>query len=322
MKRVAITGGTGFVGANLVRRLLADGHEVHLLVRSGYNSWRIKEIQNSVRLHEVRLDDPVALELVIKGIRPDWVFHLAAYGAYSWQTDLRKIIETNIIGTINLVEACLKTGFETFVNTGSSSEYGFKNHAPLEDEMLDPNSHYAVAKAAAAQFCRYTARRHSVKITTLRLYSVYGPYEEPGRLIPSLVLHGLKGRLPNLVDPNIARDFIYVSDVCEAYILAATSPLQVVGAVYNVGSGIQTTLREVIEVVKREMAVKDEPLWGTMPDRVWDTEVWVADSRKIRSDLKWETRVDFREGFLRMLNWLAENPEMLKYYTHKAEPIS
>jgi nucleoside-diphosphate-sugar epimerase len=70
------------------------------------------------------------------------------------------------------------------------------------------------------------------------------------------------------------------------------------------------------------MAVKDEPLWGTMPDRVWDTEVWVADSRKIRSDLKWETRVDFREGFLRMLNWLAENPEMLKYYTHKAEPIS
>ena len=85
-----------------------------------------EDIKKDVRIHIMNLNDKTETENLIKTIKPEWIFHLAANGNYSWQNDLDKIIQTNILGTINLVEACLKVGFETFVNTGSSSEYGFK----------------------------------------------------------------------------------------------------------------------------------------------------------------------------------------------------
>ncbi len=170
MKRVIVTGATGFVGANLARRLLREGHETHLLVRPGYNGWRLEDVRQDVRLHEVDFGDAPALDKVVGAIRPDWIFHLAAHGAYSWQNDLAQIVQTNFIGTINLVEACLKTGCAAFVNTGSSSEYGFKTHAPSENEWLEPNSYYAVTKASATMFCRYTAQSRGAHLPTLRLY--------------------------------------------------------------------------------------------------------------------------------------------------------
>src|SRR5262249_61166404 len=112
-------------------------------------------------------------------------FHLAAHGAYSWETDLDRTVATNVVGTMNLVRAGLRGGFDAFVNAGSSSEYGFKRRAPREQEWVEPNSHYAVAKVAATHFCRLTAIRERAKIATLRLYSVYGPSEEPNRPPPA-----------------------------------------------------------------------------------------------------------------------------------------
>lgn len=308
MKRVILTGGTGFVGANLARRLLRDGHEVHLLVRGGHAAWRIEAIRADVRLHEADLCDEEALARAVADIRPDWVFHLAAYGAYSWQTDLRRTVQTNVVGTVALVEACLKAGFEAFVHTGSSSEYGFKDHAPSETEALEPNSHYAVAKASATLFCRHTAQGRGVRLPTLRLYSVYGPYEDPARLMPTLIRQGLKGTLPPLVNPETARDFVYAEDVCEAYLLAASRPGQEPGAVYNVGTGVQTTLREVVGVARRAMDIRAEPAWGSMPPRQWDTGVWVADSRKIREALGWRPRHTFEEGFRETVAWFRDDP--------------
>src|SRR5438552_1027906 len=156
MKRVVVTGATGFVGANLARRLLRDGHELHLLVRPGYKPWRIDAIRADARLYEVRLEDASKVMSIVEKIRPDWIFHLAVHGAYSSQTDLHQMLLTNVHGTINLVRAGLKTGFEAFINTGSSSEYGFKDHPAAETEFLEPNSDYAVTKASATLFCRYT----------------------------------------------------------------------------------------------------------------------------------------------------------------------
>jgi nucleoside-diphosphate-sugar epimerase len=130
-------------------------------------------------MHTGDFADAEGLMRLVGTIRPEWIFHLAAHGAYATQTNLSQMVQTNIVGTINLVEACLRSGFEAFVNTGSSSEYGFKDDAPTETTWLEPNSHYAVTKAAATLFCRYTAQSHDVHLPTLRLYSVYGPYEEP-----------------------------------------------------------------------------------------------------------------------------------------------
>ena len=317
MKRVILTGGTGFVGANLARRLLREGHELHLLVRPNYQPWRIEQIRSDVRLHELHLHDSEAVSRVVSQIRPDWVFHLAAHGAYSWQTDWEQMVRTNIQGTMSLVSACLKTGFEAFVNTGSSSEYGFKDHAPAESEPVEPNSHYAVTKVAATLLCRQTAQSQRVHLPTLRLYSVFGPYEDPGRLLPNLILHGLKGELPPLVDPDVARDFVYVDDVVEAYLLAANVRTPEWGPIYNIGTAVQTTLREVVTVAREAMNISAEPVWSSMPNRQWDANVWVSDNRKIRAQLNWQPQHTFAEGFRLMLDWFRQGP--LPAYARKAK---
>jgi nucleoside-diphosphate-sugar epimerase len=314
MKRVIVTGATGFVGANLARRLLADDHEVHLLLRRGYADWRIAGIAAAVHCHEVDLGDRESLQRAFTLIRPDWVFHLAVHGAYSAQTDLHEMIQTNIIGTINLVEAALNAGVAAFVNTGSSSEYGLKDHAPAEDEWLDPNSYYAVTKASATQYCRHMAHRSGLLLPTLRLYSVYGPYEEPTRLIPALLTHGLRGELPPLVDPAVSRDYVYVDDVVEAYLLAATVQNQEHGAVYNVGTAIQTPLREVVGIARRVLDIAAEPIWGSMPNRGWDTTVWVADNRKIQAALGWWPRVAFETGLRRTIDWFKAETTLYERY--------
>lgn len=321
MKRVIITGATGFIGANLTRRLLTDGHEIHVLVRERYQPWRIEAVKADVHVHTVEMTDEESLARVVARIRPDWVFHLSAHGAYSWQSDLQGMVRTNIIGTINLVEACLKTGFEHFVNAGSSSEYGHKDHAPSEIERLEPNSYYAVTKASATMFCRYTAQLRGVSLITLRFYSVYGPYEEPGRLIPTLVVNGRIGRLPPLVNPDVARDFVYVGDAVEACLLAASRP-DAPGAVYNVGTGTQTSIREVTAVARRVLGITVEPQWGSMADRAWDTSVWVADNRAIRSALGWEPRYSFEEGFRQTVQWFRDNPALTPVYQRQRRDMN
>ncbi|HEY0322554.1 MAG TPA: NAD-dependent epimerase/dehydratase family protein [Pyrinomonadaceae bacterium] len=314
MKRSIITGATGFVGANLARRLITEGHEVHLLVRPRHASWRIRDIKEDASLHEVELTDRDSLEPLINSIRPEWIFHLAAHGAYSTQSDIHSMVESNIVGTINLAESCLKAGFETFVNTGTSSEYGFKSFAPAESEQLEPNSYYAVTKASATLLCRHLAQKHEVKLPTLRLYSVYGAFEEPARLMPTLILRGLEGELPPLVAPSTAHDFVYIDDVCDAYLLAATQPCKEYGAIYNVGTGKQTAMREVVEVARRLMGIKAEPEWNTMPGREWDTDAWAANNSKIQKELGWHPRYTFEQGFRRTLDWFREHPEMRELY--------
>ena len=321
MKTVIITGATGFVGANLTRRLLQDGHRVHLLVRPQYSSWRVDEITAECKIHQIDLQDAGPLKEAVAKIKPDWIFHLAANGAYSWQTDVREIINTNLIGTVNLVESCISSGFETFVNTGSSSEYGFKDHAPIENEFIEPNSYYAIAKSSATMFCQFMARTQKVQIPTLRLYSIYGPYEEPNRLMPTIIINGLAGKLPPLVDPNIARDYVSADDCIEAYIRAATAKTDDPGAVYNVGSQVQVSLAEVVDVARKILNISEQPNWGSMPNRKWDTSVWVSNSEKIKTDIGWQTRDSFEDGFLKMVQWFQANPKMRELYAQKIKTV-
>lgn len=312
-KRALVTGGTGFVGANLVRHLLQHGHEVGLLVRETHDPWRLEDVADRLRWIRAGLDDSAGLESAVSGFKPHWVFHLAAYGAYSWQADAATILKTNVVGTANMLAACLKAGFEAFVNTGSSSEYGLKDHAPRENEVLEPNSTYAVAKAAATLYCTQTGRATGAKIATLRLYSAYGPWEEPRRFIPQLIARGLEGALPPLASPETARDYVFVNDVCDAYMRVAGGSFES-GKVYNVGTGIQTTLRQAVALARRLLGITLEPIWGSMPDRGWDTETWVADSSSLRRDLGWRPAVDLEKGVRLTAEWLRANPDLTKRY--------
>jgi len=311
---VLLTGGTGFVGSNLARRLLGDGHRVHLLVRPGHAAWRIAGIRRDVTLHTADLADGDGVASVVAGVRPEWVFHLAAYGAYSEQADVAGIFRTNVVGTANLVESCVRLGFEAFVNTGSSSEYGFKDHAPHEDEPLEPNSHYAVSKASATMICRHASAARGAAITTLRLYSVYGPFEEPTRLVPTILVRGFGKTLPPLVDPGTARDFVFVDDVTDAYVRAAERPAGAPGAVFNVGTGVQTHIGDLVELVRAMLEIEEEPRWGSMPGRQWDTRTWVADPTSIRNALGWRATTSLRDGLLATVRWLQGDPEMLGRY--------
>lgn len=303
-KRTLVTGAGGFVGANLVRRLLQDGHRVTGVSGPGGDRWRLNGLEGSTELVDVDLRDEHAVRRLVHRVAPEWTFHLAAHGAYAWQQDARRILDTNLTATVALVDACREAGCDAFVHTGSSSEYGFKDHAPSEEELTEPNSRYALSKAAATLFCRYAARHEDFPAVTLRLYSVFGPYEDPRRLVPAVVMHARRNELPPLVAPEVARDFVWVDDVVEALLLAAEAARHRAGGVYNVGSGVQTSMAELVSLAQRVLEVDAEPIWGSMAGRAWDATCWVADIRRVQAELGWQPRTDLAEGLRRTAAWL------------------
>ena len=313
MVRAVLTGATGFVGSNLVRRLVRDGHDVHVLVRPQSSHWRLTGLEDRIHWHTVDLTDADAMRAVLKAIAPRWVFHLAVHGAYAWQVDMQAMVRTNILGTLTVAEASIAAGAEVIVNTGSSSEYGFKDHPPTESEAAMPNSAYAATKFAATLLLGELARRRDVPISTLRLYSVYGPFEEPARLIPTLLTCGIEGRLPELADPRIARDFVFVDDVMDAFVRVAESPPSSRDAIFNVGTGTQTTIGEIVSMARDMFEIAEQPLWGSFPNRDWDTHTWLSDSTQIRVQLSWSPRVGLWQGLHRFAAWLRDYPDFERY---------
>jgi nucleoside-diphosphate-sugar epimerase len=309
--KALVTGAEGFLGANLVRALLAAGHDVTGLSRPGGAPWRLREIASELRVLELDLRDTHEIEPLLVASAPEWVFHLAAHGAYSWQTDVPQMIAVNVAATAALLAAARNVGVQAFVNVGSSSEYGLKRHPPREDERLEPNSHYAVTKAAGTHLTALAAAG-GLPAVTLRLYSIYGPWEDPGRLMPALVREASRGRLPPLVGPDTARDFVYVEDCCRALLDAAQRGVP--GTVLNVGSGRQTRLDEVVELARRALGVVEAPEWATMSQREWDTDVWVSDPRAAFEHLGWSASTGLGEGLTRMAAWLRARPQLWERY--------
>lgn len=311
--KALVTGAGGFVGANLVRELLSAGDEPIAVVRPGGDPWRLDDLLGALPVRGVNLAEPEAVERVVVAERPDVVFHLAAHGAYSWQRDLDAMVAVNVRATEALLSGARAVDAR-LVHTGSSSEYGHRSAAPSERDRLEPNSHYAVTKAAATHLCRLAATTNGQATVTLRLYSAYGPWEEPGRLMPTLVQAARAGSLPPLVAPDTARDFIWVGDVCDALQLAARAELPEPGAVFNVSSGTQTQLRELVDVARRVFEIVEEPAWGTMPARAWDTSTWFGDPTAAQDHLGWRATTTLEEGLNRLATWFDERPQLAQRY--------
>jgi dolichol-phosphate mannosyltransferase len=261
----------------------------------------------------VDLRDAEAVESAVAQVKADWVFHLAAYGAYAVQQRALEMVATNVSGTINMLDSCSRAGCQAFVQAGSSSEYGYKDHPAEEGEVVQPNSAYAVTKAAATHYCQLVGRTRGLNTTTLRLYSIYGPYEEPTRLLPALMVHGLRRQLPPLVSAQTARDFTFVDDAVEAMLVAARAEGQP-GAVYNVCTGRQSTLRDLVALVRQLMNISAEPQWATLDPRPWDTDVWVGSPRAIRETLGWQAACGLRDGLLKTIDWFMVNPRWRRFY--------
>ena len=316
--RALVTGATGFIGANLVRRLLSDGVEVGIVVRQGHRPWRIEQIRSRVKVHTVSLANRGEVFRLIEQLRPNWVFNLAAYGAYSHQTEVDRMLETNVVSLVNLADAALNVGADAIVQAGSSSEYGLKDHAPSEDEAVNPNSHYAATKAQASLYCRFLADHAGAPVTVLRIYSAYGPWEEPTRLVPTLVVRGLNRRLPPLVSPKTARDFVYVEDVVEAFVLTAVAG-RAPSPLYNIGTGCQSSIASVVETCRAILPTDDKPVWGSMSARSWDTSSWVADPSRAATELGWQPRHTLADGLRRFVEWLQADTTNLARYQRDAD---
>jgi nucleoside-diphosphate-sugar epimerase len=301
-ERVFITGATGFIGSNLARRYLDQGAEVFVNVRKTSDTWRINDILAELNSVPVDITEYEKIKGALKKIRPDFIFHTATYGGSADQKITEKIIETNITGTVNLVRGCRDISISLFVNTGSSSEYGIKNSAMNESTLLEPVTEYGVSKAAATLFCKSYATAYNLPIVTLRLFSPFGRYEQKSRLVPSLILAALQKINPQISSRHFVRDFLYIDDVLDAYD-SAINLRNPSGKIFNIGSGQQHSVGEVIDGIIRILG--NEVTYETGIPQVWKNEptFWQADIKKAKSELHWKPAYSLESGLAATVDW-------------------
>ena len=309
---VVITGCSGFVGANLAIAVAARGGRVIGVESPSGIDWRLRSMRG-VEVERLDLCKKADVLAFIERVQPLAIYNCAAYGAYSVQADAQRIFDVNLLAVRHLLEAVRSVpGFQAFVQAGSSSEYGFNCSGPREDAATEPDSDYAVSKVAATQLVRMYAQKHGVPGFVLRLYSLYGPFEDFSRLIPNLLGHAREGRFPPLVNPNISRDFVYVADAVRAFeAVLSHAPQLKPGEVFNVGSGLRTTLGDLVQLVRELFGIHAEPAWGSMPDRSWDHPAWFADPAKALTTLGWRATTSLRDGLAASARWIEDNPSLV-----------
>lgn len=300
---IFVFGASGFIGANLFKDILAVRSDCYALTHDATRAWRLKLIDapfdNIVHCDIVSGN---SVEEVFKKYRPRTVFNLAAYGAYSKQKNTSLTYETNVIGTANILENCSEE--TVYIHAGSSSEYGFNCTAPEENDRLEPNSHYAVSKVSAAYLIEYYAKVRNRKALNLRLYSIYGYWEEPDRLIPRLIENIRQYKLPDFVSPDISRDFVFVEDCVEAFLDAALNVTpRISGNSYNVATGRKTTIGDLVEVSRGIFGIQATPKWGSMENRNWDLAEWYGNPTAIQEDLGWYARTSLEDGLSKYKAW-------------------
>jgi nucleoside-diphosphate-sugar epimerase len=299
--KVLVTGATGFVGACLARRMVEQGYEVHVFSREKSNRWRIADLADRLVDHFVDLTDADCVQTAIERVRPDGIFHLATYGGFADQQDTTAIVGANFLGTVNLLRACERVGFQFFINTGSSSEYGIKQEPMRETTIAEPIGDYGVSKLAATVFCQSEAVQKNLPIFTIRLFSPYGYWDDPKRLIPYVIQSFLKQEAPRLSTPHSVRDYIFIEDILRLYQHIAQAP-QLPTGIYNAGSGRQTSLGEVVDLIREIVGSTVAPAWGSVGVKRTEPAVWLADTDKTRQ-IGWQAAIDLREGLRRTIEW-------------------
>ena len=299
---ILITGAAGFIGSNLTRYFVSQGIKVNIIIKRSSNTWRLNDIIKKTNVHYADVSDINKIKKIIKKIKPKTIYHLATHGGYSDQNDLEKIKKSILDATYNLINECKKYRFNIFINTGSSSEYGFKNKAMKESDILVPNSYYSVFKGSSSLYCQYESLKSNIQIVTIRPFHVYGPYERGNRLIPSLIKNMLSDKKVKLVSPKVSRDMVYISDVVNFYIMIANKK-NLKGEIFNLGSGKKTTIKEIYNLLKKITNYKVKNYWGSMKNRYWDQSIWYSDNSYVKNKLNWRPEVSLKKGLANTVNW-------------------
>ena len=306
---ILVLGASGFVGANLFRTLAEQRNDV-FGTASHLPAWRLDE-QRKSQLRAVDLLVDANLDQLLDEIKPKTIFNCVAYGAYSFEQEDQLIFQTNFNLTAKILVRIEKRDIACYVHSGSSSEYGDNASGPDEEEFLKPNSDYSVSKAASANLIQFYGQKRGVPCANLRLYSIYGPMEDSSRLIPVLIQKGVEGAFPEFVNPDISRDFIYIDDVCEAFVCTALNlEEEDFGASFNIGSGAKTTIRDIARIAGEVFGISEPPKFS-MPSRNWDVPDWFANISRAKERLRWQPRTELREGLKLMTAWYCglENRE-------------
>lgn len=313
-KRVLVTGATGFIGSHLARRLCKEGAEVHVLLRKGSDKFRIKDIVGNLVSWYGDLTDYQSLCSCIKNSKPQIIFHLATFR--NVERDVKLIdfmIDTNIKGTVNLLRSVIdeKIALECFINTGTCEEYGDVSAPFHEDRKEMPVSPYSASKVAATYFCQMIHKTMELPIVTLRPFLSYGPYQDTDMMfIPSLINHCLEGKDFPMTEGNQTREFNYVDDIVDAYILAAECQ-NAVGEIINIGNGIEYRIKDVAEKIVKMMGNPIRLLIGAMPKRAGETKHFFCSNEKAKRLLGWAPKTSLDAGLRKTIEWYENNIDLL-----------
>lgn len=300
---IFVFGASGFIGANLLATILKYRSDCYAISHNPRSAWRLKllNVQDSNILH-CDINYKKSVQTIFETHHPKTIFNLSAYGAYSKQNNTQLIYETNVIGTVNILENC--RNIKAYIHAGSSSEYGLNSANPKEDSSLIPNSHYSVSKISTSYLLFFFAKYHKIPCLNLRLYSIYGPWEEPDRLMPKIIECGLQKTYPPLVNPDTSRDFVYIDDCVEAFLDAANNvTFESAGQSINIGSGEKTTLKQLIELSQKLFCITENPKWGSMDNRSWDTTDWYGNYAKAETLINWKPKTTLAEGLAKFADW-------------------
>jgi len=304
-KTLLVTGATGFIGSHLARKLLSEGADVHILLKKNSNPFRIKDITRDITLWHGDIRKYSEVSLCLRNVQPRVIFHLAALRNVNRDPELiEQMIDINFKGTINLLRGVIKENItiDCFVSTGSSEEYG-DGPAPFnEDQREIPVSPYSASKVAATYFSQMLYKTMQLPVVTVRPLLTYGPSQDTDMFIPSLIQHCLERKDFPMTEGDQTREFNYVDDIVDAYLLAAESP-GAAGEVINIGNGIEYSIRDVAEMIVRMMGNPIQLKIGALPKRPGETKHFFCNNMKAKRLLGWSPKTDLGEGLKRTIHW-------------------
>jgi UDP-glucose 4-epimerase len=293
--KILVTGGAGFIGRHLCRRLFEDGHDVHITSRQ-----KAPKADTAPSWSQADMADLAAARGIISDFRPDVVFHLA--GSVGASPDIALVIPTFqslLASTINVLLAGTEFGCRRIILIGSLTE-------PTAGEAgATPQAPYAAAKWAASGYGRMFYRLYQTPVVILRPFMTYGPGQAADKLIPAVTLSLLAGKPPALADGNYKCDWVYISDVIDGFVAAATVQ-GIEGKTIDLGSGTVVPMRDVVGRLVGIINSDVIPEFGAMPTRPYES-VATADTKLAATLLGWRAKTPLEEGLRQTVEWYKKN---------------